>query len=31
MDLIDENELHKIVEERLSAPFTSIKVNIDDL
>ncbi|KTC83843.1 type II toxin-antitoxin system prevent-host-death family antitoxin [Legionella brunensis] len=31
MDLVDENELHKIVEQRLSAPFTSIKVNIDDL
>jgi antitoxin StbD len=31
MDLVDENELNKIVEQRLSAPFTSIKVNIDDL
>ncbi|ASQ45409.1 type II toxin-antitoxin system Phd/YefM family antitoxin [Legionella clemsonensis] len=31
MDLVDENELYKIVEQRLSARFTSIKVNIDDL
>ncbi|HHF7344531.1 TPA: type II toxin-antitoxin system Phd/YefM family antitoxin [Legionella feeleii] len=31
MDLVDELELQKIVEQRLSTPFTSVKVNLDDL
>ena len=31
MDVIDENELKAIVEQRLSAPFTSVKVELDDL
>ncbi|MBA3535911.1 MAG: type II toxin-antitoxin system prevent-host-death family antitoxin [Tatlockia sp.] len=31
MDLVDENELEKVVEQRLLKPFTSIKVNIDEL
>lgn len=31
MDLIDENELYKVVEQRLSSPFESIKVDIDEL
>ncbi len=31
LDLIDENELQKIVECRLSNPFTSIEVDPDDL
>lgn len=31
MDLIDENELHRMVEERLSSPFKSIKVKLDEL
>jgi len=31
MDLIDNNELNKIVEQRLSSPFESIKVDIDEL
>lgn len=31
IDLIDENELHKVVEQRLSFPFKSIKVDIDEL
>lgn len=31
MDLVDEKELVKIVELRLSKPFASVKVDIDDL
>lgn len=31
MDFIDDNELKSIVEQRLSTPFTSVKVEIDDL
>lgn len=31
MDLIDKNELNKLVEQRLSTPFKSIKVDIDEL
>lgn len=31
MDLVDEKELVKIVELRLSKPFTSVKVDFDDL
>ena len=31
MELIDENELHKLVEQRLASPFESIKVDIDEL
>jgi antitoxin StbD len=31
MDEIDDHELKKIVEKRLAAPFTSIKVDVDDL
>ena len=31
IDLIDENELYKIVEQRLASPFESIKVDIDEL
>jgi len=31
MDLLDDNELNKIVERRLSSPFKSVKVNIDEL
>tara|TARA_Y100000588_G_C14159656_1_gene884248 strand:+ start:971 stop:1222 length:252 start_codon:yes stop_codon:yes gene_type:complete len=31
MDLLDDNELSKIVEKRLSTPFKSVKVNIDEL
>ena len=30
MDAIDENGLKEIVEQRLLAPFTSIKVELDD-
>lgn len=31
MDAIDDNELKSIVEQRLSAPFTSVKVELDEL
>lgn len=31
MELLDDNELTKIVEHRLSSPFKSVKVNIDEL
>ena len=31
MDAVDDNELKNIVEQRLSAPFASIKVDLDDL
>jgi len=31
MDTIDDNELRHLVEQRLSTPFTSIKVDLDDL
>jgi antitoxin StbD len=31
MDAVDDNELKSLVEQRLSAPFTSIKVEFDDL
>lgn len=31
MELIDDNELNKIAEQRLSSPFESIKVDIDAL
>ncbi|MBA2655844.1 MAG: type II toxin-antitoxin system prevent-host-death family antitoxin [Tatlockia sp.] len=31
MDLVDEKELEKVVAQRLSKPFTSIKVAIDEL
>lgn len=31
MDLINENELYKVVEQRLSSPFKFIKVDIDEL
>lgn len=31
MDAVDDNELKNIIEQRLSAPFTSIKVELDDL
>lgn len=31
MDLLDDNELNKIAEQRLSSPFKSIKVDIDEL
>jgi antitoxin StbD len=31
MELLDDNELTKIVEQRLSSSFKSIKVNIDEL
>ena len=31
MDAVDDNELRSIVEQRLSAPFTSVKVELDDL
>lgn len=31
MDLIDEHEFYKIVEQRLSSSFKSVKVNIDEL
>ena len=31
VDLLDDNELSKIVEKRLSTPFKSVKVNIDEL
>lgn len=31
MDLLDDNELYKIVEKRLSSPFKSVKVDIDEL
>ncbi len=31
MDLIDENDLREIVSQRLSNPFSSVKVEFDDL
>ncbi len=31
MDAVDDNELKNIVEQRLSVPFTSVKVELDDL
>ena len=31
MEIIDENELYKIVEQRLTSPCKSIKVNLDEL
>lgn len=31
LNLIDEHELQKIVENRLSTPFTSIQVDLDEL
>ena len=31
MDLVDDNELQKIVEQRLSTPFISVKVDLDEL
>jgi antitoxin StbD len=31
MDAVDEGELKSIVEQRLSEPFTSVKVELDDL
>lgn len=31
MDQIDDNELNKIVEQRLASPFKSIKVDINEL
>lgn len=31
MDIIDDNDLNKIVEQRLSASFKSVKVDIDEL
>lgn len=31
MMLLDDNELNQIVEQRLSSPFKSIKVDIDEL
>jgi antitoxin StbD len=31
MDLVDDNELQKIVDQRLSTPFTSVKVDLDEL
>ncbi len=31
MDLVDDNELQKIVKQRLSSPFNSIKLDINDL
>lgn len=31
MDAVDDNELKNIIEQRLSAPFTSVKVALDDL
>ncbi|STX29819.1 Stability protein StbD [Legionella beliardensis] len=31
MELLDDNELAKLVEHRLSSPFKSVKVDIDAL
>jgi antitoxin StbD len=31
MELVDEKELEKVIMQRLSKPFTSIKVDIDEL
>jgi Phd_YefM. len=31
LDAVDDNELKNIVEQRLSTPFTSVKVEFDDL
>jgi antitoxin StbD len=31
INLLDEHDLQKIVEMRLSAPFTSVKVDFDEL
>jgi antitoxin StbD len=31
MDLLDDKELYEIVEKRLSSPFRSVKVDIDEL
>ncbi len=31
MDLLDDKELYEIVEKRLSSPFKSVKVDIDEL
>jgi antitoxin StbD len=31
LDAVDDNELKNIVEQRLSTPFTSVKVELDDL
>jgi antitoxin StbD len=31
MDAVDESELRSIVEQRLSEPFTPVKVALDDL
>ncbi|HEN5722146.1 TPA: antitoxin, partial [Legionella pneumophila] len=31
MDAVDESELKSIVEQRLSEPFTPVKVALDDL
>lgn len=31
MDVVDESELKSIVEQRLSEPFTPVKVALDDL
>ena len=31
MDAVDDHELQKIVEHRLAVPFTSVKVELDDL
>lgn len=31
MDAVDDNELRSIAEQRLSEPFTSVKVDLDDL
>jgi len=31
MDAVDDNELKNIMEQRLSVPFTSIQVDLDDL
>lgn len=31
MDLIDDNELSKLIEKRLASPFKSVKVDLDEL
>lgn len=31
VNLIDEQELHKLVRTRLAEPFTSIKIDLDEL
>jgi antitoxin StbD len=31
MEAVDDNELKNIVEQRLSKPFTSVKVELDEL